>query len=195
MQKDQVLKAIAETPKGANIILAWERDAHVKKGVLSLIRKATVAVGRIGVEYDHLKAVIGKRESGELPKVNAGLNGMEWVDYPFILRSLKTGKLLLRLAKGTSKTTTPSVQWTKDGITVEKEQVMDALLANEKTPIAGDCLTVCLDDLIRIHAEMDMAQTILNVEPSETAPAPEQTDELRVDEPAPHAEATGLLTD
>lgn len=176
MEKEQVMQAIAETPKGANIILAWERPAHVKKNVLDNIRKAVVAVGRIGVEYDHLKAVQEKRENGELPAENAGLKGMEWVQYPFILRSLKTGKLLLRLAKGTSKTTHPCASWTKNGEPVSKEEIAPSLLAKELAPNEGDCLTVCLDDLIRIHAEVaEVAevkeQPIMAVAPKQAEPA------------------------
>jgi hypothetical protein len=56
------------------------------------IFKVSVHNVSFGVEYDVKKAVKEARANGELPAENQGRKGKEWVEYPFVLRSLKTDK-------------------------------------------------------------------------------------------------------
>lgn len=73
MKLETVQNVLTLAPKGANIVLEWTRSAKTRKGVTDTILKSVRMVGRVGVEYDNLRAVQEKRESGELPTENAGL--------------------------------------------------------------------------------------------------------------------------
>lgn len=59
----------------------WRRPMKTRKGVCASIEKQTIATVRAGVSYDRMKAVIEKRESGELPKENAGLPWGKWAQF------------------------------------------------------------------------------------------------------------------
>jgi hypothetical protein len=64
----QVTEALNSANNGTNITLEWERDVKTKKAYSHMnIRKHVVAVGRKGINYNNQKAVIEKRENGELP--------------------------------------------------------------------------------------------------------------------------------
>ena len=77
-----VQSIVGLTPKGANIVLEWSRAVKTRKGVADTIRKNVRMVGRIGIEYDNVKTVQDKRESGKLPTENAGLPWGRWECYP-----------------------------------------------------------------------------------------------------------------
>jgi hypothetical protein len=147
------LNAIIENaPKGANIVCEWERDAKVKVAGRNLnIRKAVRMVGRVGLTYDNLKAVKEKRETGELPKENAGLQAWaEWLTFPFLLGHKTKGTQYLRLYKGTSKKVAPSVSWTMNSKAVDKEEIACYLQASELKKSEGDCFMVKVADLKRV---------------------------------------------
>lgn len=180
MEKAQILQAINETPKGANIILAWERQAKTRKNVVDSIRKAVVMVGRIGIDYDEQVAVQRKRENGELPAVNNGLSWGEWEIFPFLI--VHKGENYLRLYKGTSKTVKPSVQWLRNGEPVSFESVANDLLASEKAEKTGDCFTVKVADVIRIHHEVEQIPEPVTIEVDPIG----QTENVSDEEPAPH---------
>jgi len=154
------VNAIIEgAPKGANIIVEWDREAKVKKAFAGRIRKQVRMVGRVGLTYDNLISVQRKRETGELPQENAGLQTWaEWLKFPFLLGHKTKGTQYLRLYKGTSKTVQPYVEWTLDGKEVAKEAIMDMLLASEKKPSEGDCFMVKVEDLKRVWIETDSAE-------------------------------------
>lgn len=158
MQLDQVKQAIVSAPKGANIVVEWLRPCKTFKGVTDTVTKAVRMVGRIGVEYDNLSAVQAKRESGDLPVQNQGLNGMEWVEAPYLLKAIKSGRYLIRLYNGTSASVHPEVHFFVNGIEVEKDELFSRaqyLLASEKTPSHGDCFSCHTDDITRIHTEAE----------------------------------------
>jgi hypothetical protein len=164
------VKEIVETaPKGANIVLEWERDCKVRKSVTDSIRKRTHMAGRLGVEYDNLKAVKDKRESGELPEENAGLPWGEWLQYPLFISH--KGNIYLRLYTGTSATAHPYVTFLKNGEKIEKAAIENCLLASELTASKGDCFVVKVADMTSIH----WTQTIREAGRDETE-ATETTD-------------------
>ncbi len=141
------------TKKGVNIRLAWRRNCKVKKNVTDNIEKATVGVGRIGIEYDNQASVIAKRESGELPEETQPIwHGKgEWLIYPYLIRHVDTNQLYLRIYKGTSATAIPHVQFYRNGEPVTKESLDAELLSSEKsTEKDGDCYCVKLDDMTMI---------------------------------------------
>lgn len=162
MELAQVNNIIESAPKGANIVLEWTRDAKVRKGSPK-VRKMVRMVGRIGVEYDALKAVQQKRSNGELPSENQGLaEWAEWVQYPFVIRHRTKGTLYLRMYKGTSKKTHPSVAYILDGKAVSFEAVEAMLLASEKRGHDDtDTFMVKVDDLTRVWSETDDYGAIL----------------------------------
>ena len=86
--------------RGQFLSVSWKRPAKVYQDVNLLIEKKVRAVNvRAGVSYDARASVQDKRESGELPRENAGLRGMEWAKddkgeslFPHVLKSIKTGE-------------------------------------------------------------------------------------------------------
>ena len=88
--------AACEGPKGAFVSLQTRRPCEMRAAFRStpIFKVASMTV-RLGVEYDNQSGVQDRRESGELPAENQGLVGKEWLVYPYIKRSLKSGKLLL----------------------------------------------------------------------------------------------------
>ena len=149
MKLEQVQEVIESTPKGANIVLEWERSCSTLKGVNAVITKQVRMIGRIGIEYDNQVAVHNKRESGELPAANAGLPWGQWAIYPWLIEH--NGEHYLRLYVGTSKTVHPAVTFLMDGKEVDKELVQALLLAKEKQESKGDCFTCKLSNLTRVH--------------------------------------------
>ena len=140
------------TRKGVNVRLAWRRDCKVKKSVTDHIEKATVAIGRIGIEYDNQKAVIEKRENGELPEETQPIwHGKgEWVIYPYLIQHVDTRQLYLRLYKGTGNAI-PKVQFYRNDEPVSKESLDAELLSSEKsTEKDGDCYCVKIEDMTMI---------------------------------------------
>jgi hypothetical protein len=156
MQLATVEKVIQNTPKGANIILEWQRPVKTFKGSTDVVEKHVRMVGRIGLNYDNIGDVQDKRESGELPAENAGLKGMEWVTYPYLLRSVKTGELQVRLYNGTSEKVPVKSEWKLNGNPVSYEVVEPIILASEKPKErTGDCFQCKLSAMLRIANEAD----------------------------------------
>ena len=156
MELAQIQAVVDRTPKGANIILEWIRPCKTRKGVGNAVAKAVRMVGRLGIEYDNQKAVTEKRANGELPKENAGLpDWAEWVQYPYIIRNVKSGQLYLRLYKGTSDKVRPMVQFLIDGNKATREEVTPLVLKSEVEidHDGADCLTVKVENLQRVSSE------------------------------------------
>jgi hypothetical protein len=154
MEFSQLRRIIHSTPKGANIIVEWERPCTTFKGVSCVITKRVKMIGRIGIEYDNQKKVIEARQEGSLPVENQGLRGMEWVEYPWLIRSIKSRKLYLRLYKGTSDKIKPSVSFFKDGIEVPKETIQHYLTAKElQSTENSNCFTCSVDSIISLNRE------------------------------------------
>lgn len=75
---------------------------------------------------------------------------MEWVKFPLILKSTKTGKLYLRLSL--SKKSKFTTEWTCDDVAVMKSLIEENLLSSEKSH--GDMpevINVALENITDIH--------------------------------------------
>jgi hypothetical protein len=84
---------------------------------------------RAGVNYDNLKTTKEGRENGSLPAENAGLNGVEWVQFPHLLRGIKSGKYLFRC---TAFNGNPSkVVFMRGGVEIAKDAALIGALASE----------------------------------------------------------------
>lgn len=81
---------------GRFVSITSKRTLKTYKNITRDLKKESTYQVRLGVQYDNIKNVKQKREDGSLPTENQGLSGKEWVEYPTILRSTKTGELYLR---------------------------------------------------------------------------------------------------
>ena len=147
------IKAIALNKKGQFANLTYARACKVKKNAPA-IEKTTKAYNvRIGAQYDALKTTQeakGVTSTEEAHALNNGLNGMEWVTYPYILKSVKSGKEYLRLE--TAKNTRFETVYTMNGQTVTKAEIEPYLLASEKGN--GEMPTVMnigIENITEIH--------------------------------------------
>lgn len=123
---------LINTIKGGTIhSLSWTRPAKVKKSCQDEITKTVKATNiMLNASYDNLKRTKEGREEGILPAENTGLNGFEWVHYPLVLRSIKTGKLYLRIE--TMKNSKFSTEWRRNQAIVAKALIEQDLLSSEK---------------------------------------------------------------
>jgi len=139
MNEQAIKNAIATCPKGANVYVAWERPVKLRVAYKGLpLFKRTKMLLRLGVPYDSMEEVEQGRADGTLPAENQGLKGKEWVNFPTLKRSLKTGKLLLsvKIAKVFGKAVTKAETifvMREAGIetVVEKADYVHAMLASE----------------------------------------------------------------
>jgi hypothetical protein len=160
MELTLVKKALQETPKGANIILEWNRPVEVKKAFQGAnITKQVRVVGRIGVDYDNLKAVQEKRETGELPSENAGT----WYDHDHEIKGLVHHKTTrapyVQIMAGTCKSVKPSTTFLIDGKPVEKEIIAHMLTAKELKDSHGSDTIVCkIENLQKIHKVVETVE-------------------------------------
>lgn len=100
MTAKELQEKILKLRKGSFQKLSWGRELKLYKKYENegiKITKISEGIVRFGVEYDNMKSVQQKRESGELPQDNQGLNGLEWILYPYLLKNPKTKKEYIRV--------------------------------------------------------------------------------------------------
>lgn len=98
MTYENVMRRISDK-RGAFRSILWERPLKTRKNVKDVIVKRTYGSGlRFGVAYDNLASTKQGRADGTLPAENAGLIGKAWIVPNLTLRSLKTGKTIVRLS-------------------------------------------------------------------------------------------------
>lgn len=109
--------------------------------------KHTEITCRIGINYDAMKSVKEKRESGELPIENAGLSGVSWIVPNLLLKNAKN-ELLLRvyLHPNCYKKST----YFLNGIETDKEDLRDMCLASEFSDNERDCLNIKLSKILEL---------------------------------------------
>lgn len=147
------IKALALNKKGQFTNLTYAKPCKTLKNA-PIIEKTTKAFNvRVGAQYDALKVVQtikGTTSTEETHEKNNGLKGMEWVVYPYILKSIKSGKEYLRLE--TAKNTRFETVYTMNGQVVNKADVEPYLQASEKKsgemPIV---MNIGLENIIEIH--------------------------------------------
>ena len=84
---DPVVQAYMDTllsRRGQIVTVETERAMKVRKGQDPITKRSEFQC-RVGVNYDNIKAVQEKRESGELPRENAGLPWGEWALFPYVI--------------------------------------------------------------------------------------------------------------
>ena len=148
------VREVALAKKGTFATLEYSRPVKVKKGCPVEITKTTVARNvRIGAQYDAMKSVQlakGVSTTTEAHELNTGLKGFEWVTYPTILKSTKTGANYVRVE--TNSNTKFDTVYTVNGKEVAKADVEQYFLASEKSkgemPVV---MNIKMDSIRYIH--------------------------------------------
>lgn len=128
MKKDFLPELL--TKKGQIVTIVTERPMKVRKGQDPIAKRSEFQC-RIGVEYDNIKKVQEKRETGELPEKNGGLPWGEWVDYPYTITH--KDEMYLRCTLLRNMTGKEPV-YTRNNEVITKEEAKAASLASEFAP-------------------------------------------------------------
>ena len=130
---------IALTKKGQFASAEWSRPCKTLKSCNHEIIKKTIANNvRIGANYENLQTTKDGRADGTLPSENQGLRGLEWVNFPVVLRNPKTNRQFIRLE--TAKNSKFTTQYFIDGKETTKAEIETFLQASEKS--SGEMPTV-----------------------------------------------------
>ncbi len=137
--------------KGQIVTLTTAREVKYRKDTptAQTVKISTVQV-RVGINYDNLSAVKAKRESGELPEENQGIPGYEWVQFPHLLRAVKSGKFQMRC--NTFNGNPSKVVFMRDGAEITRDEALVGALSSElpkDTP--SDVFNVVVDNLTHIN--------------------------------------------
>jgi hypothetical protein len=114
--------------KGQFVSFKTQKNLKVRKGQTPIL-KISEFVARIGVEYDNIKRVQEKRESGELPEENQGLPWGQWVKYPYLISH--KDEFYIRCSKTNNGKQPPKVKYIRDGVEITRYDAMQAALASE----------------------------------------------------------------
>lgn len=149
MKYSVIKKVVLDAVKGSFHSILWERPMKVKKAFAGqTIVKRSSAVVRFGVEYDNMKAVQSKRESGELPAVNQGLTWGMWAMYPYFIEH--KGNTYLRCS--VSKKNPVQTEYFLNGVKVDAETVKSMCLASEFTKKDSvDVFTLNVENILAIR--------------------------------------------
>lgn len=148
------IKDVITNVKGQFVSLKWRKVCSTYKNVTENIEKETSAHSvRVGAQYDNMSVVKEGRENGILPTENAGLKGLEWEVYPYILKNPKTGREFLRIE--TTETSTFSSEFFMDDEPIEKKYILDKLTASEKNSrgIRPTVMNIPLDNILEVKCK------------------------------------------
>lgn len=130
---------IALTKKGQFASAEWSRPCKTLKSCNHEIVKRTIASNiRIGANYENLQTTKDGRADGTLPSENQGLRGLEWVNFPVVLKNPKTDRQFIRLE--TAKNSKFITQYFIDGQETTIDEIANYLQASEKS--SGEMPTV-----------------------------------------------------
>ena len=148
------IREVALAKKGTFATLEYSRPVKTVKACPVEITKTTVARNvRIGAQYDAMKSVQlskGVTSTAEAHKLNTGLKGFEWVNYPTILQNAK-GDKYVRIE--TNNNTKFESVYTIDGREVPKASIENYMLASERSH-GGELppvMNIKMDSISYIH--------------------------------------------
>ena len=128
---------------GQIVAIKTQRECKIRKGAKQ-VSKESVYTCRLGINYDNMKAVKAKRETGELPAQNAGLPWGKWAAFPYLIEH--KDQLYLRCAvKGEAKYT-----YFLDDVVVSEEEAKIHCLAFEFKP-KKDVFTIKVGTITEIN--------------------------------------------
>jgi hypothetical protein len=116
--------------KGTFCSIKMQRPMKMRKGRAEIVKISQFTV-RVGVSYDSQIGVKERRENGELPEENAGLIGREWIIPNYILRSLKSGKMMIRVTPVHNDACKRLVEYIRNGKSISKGEAEIDCLASE----------------------------------------------------------------
>ena len=126
------LLEIALNKKGQFASAEWVRPCKTLKSCNHEIVKRTIANNiRIGANYENLNTTKQGRVDGTLPSENQGLKGLEWVQFPVLLKNPKTNRHYIRLE--TAQNSKFKTQYFIDGQETTKAEIENYLQASEKS--------------------------------------------------------------
>lgn len=143
--KSEILQVLFQT-KAQFRSVTYVKPLKTRKGVTQVITKKIRMSVRAGLDYDNMKTVQEKRETGELPAQNAGLQWGEWKNFPYLIEH--KGKEYIRLYpnyNGKTETT-----YFVDGQPAQLEEFQTLVLASELPKTDGnkpDCISVSFDNV------------------------------------------------
>lgn len=148
---NQILSILMNRQAGTHVSVSWQKNLKVRAGVNHVVSKRVKGVFRAGINYDNKADVQAARESGMLPKENAGLPWGQWVQFPYHIGH--KGKDYVRLYPA-SMNLSMTVEYFIDGNSASAEDCKALCLASEfrndkEKPL---CLTVAADNIIQIGA-------------------------------------------
>lgn len=124
----------ALTKKGHFATVQYSRPVKVKKGAPMITKVTRARQIRIGAQYDALKSVQiakGVTNTKDAHKLNTGLRGFEWINYPTILKSIKTGDQYVRVE--TNSNSKFETTYIMNGKVVTKQDIEPYILASERS--------------------------------------------------------------
>jgi hypothetical protein len=124
----------ALSKKGRFATVQYSRPVKVKKGAPMITKVTRARQIRIGAQYDAMKVVQdakGVTSTEEAHKLNTGLKGFEWVKYPTILKSIKTGAEYVRIE--TNSNSKFDTTYIMNGKIVTKQDIDPYILASERS--------------------------------------------------------------
>jgi hypothetical protein len=135
------------TRKGTIVTVTSQKEVKVKKGKQPIL-KVSRFQARVGVNYDNMKSVQEKRESGELPETNQGLPWGNWKVFPYVIEH--NGKDYVRFSKVNSNMKTET-HYYRNGNEISKEEVYQDCLASEKPKDTElDVFNIPVDNIIEL---------------------------------------------
>lgn len=120
--------------KGHFATVQYSRPVKVRKGAPMITKITRARQIRIGAQYDALKVVQTAKNvtsTKEAHELNTGLKGFEWVKYPTILKSLRTGEEYIRIE--TNSNSKFDTTYIMDGKVVTKKDIEPYILASERS--------------------------------------------------------------
>ena len=133
------------TRKGQIATLTTSRPMKVRKNELPIIKTSTFQC-RVGVDYDNIKVVQEKRDSGELPKENAGLPWGQWEVFPYVIEH--KGERYFRCTT-VRNNFIPKTVYTRDGVEIGVEEAQRAALASEfRDGEASDVFNIKISSIV-----------------------------------------------
>ena len=129
------IRETALSKKGTFATIEYSRPVKVRATCpMAIVKTTTIRNARIGAQYDAMKAVQtakGVTSTEEAHALNTGLKGFEWVNYPTVLKSLKTSEEYVRIE--TNANTKFDSVYTVNGKEVNKADIEQYMLASEKS--------------------------------------------------------------
>lgn len=141
---------IKKVQAGTFHTISWQRPMKTRAAYknANLVKRSTGNSLRIGCNYDNLASTKEGRADGSKPSENAGLSGKEWVKPNVLLRSLKTGKELLRVSLASNSKF--KTEYLLDGQPVSKEQIEHMVLKSELGGHTQNVFDIALDSITEI---------------------------------------------